>query len=82
VVPGKCDKSFGIHVAEITKFPIEVLDMAKKKVKELENTLEVSAEEEQKMTKIMSLFSSIEGMDKLSDQDIINSLQDNISNLF
>lgn len=38
VEPGISDKSFGIHVAELVKFPNKIVNMAKRKASELQNS--------------------------------------------
>lgn len=37
IAPGCCSKSFGIHVAELARFPDSVIQMAKAKLKYLES---------------------------------------------
>ena len=36
IAPGSCSKSFGIHVAELARFPPSVVDMARQKLAYLE----------------------------------------------
>lgn len=44
IKPGSCSKSFGIHVAELAHFPLQVVAMAKRKLEELEHDTERQGE--------------------------------------
>ncbi|EGW35816.1 uncharacterized protein SPAPADRAFT_48774 [Spathaspora passalidarum NRRL Y-27907] len=46
VEPGISDKSFGIHVAELVKFPTKIINMAKRKASELQEEKQDDADNE------------------------------------
>lgn len=81
VEPGISDKSFGIHVAELVKFPQKIVNMAKRKAEELS--------EEPPLKKKCSPEETKEGMDRLrtilkqwreNDNLSTNSLKTALSN--
>src|SRR6202044_3140017 len=45
VEPGVSDQSFGIHVAELVRFPEKVVNMARRKAEELEDFSPVNGDE-------------------------------------
>lgn len=70
VEPGISDKSFGIHVAELVKFPNKIVNMAKRKASELQNYTEGQSEEDPYVQSKRTKCSNEEidkGIDQLKD---------------
>jgi len=84
VIPGVCDQSFGIHVAELARFPDKVVQLAKRKAEELEdfannsNPNKRSKDEIEEGEKIIEEFLarvSHVPVNSLDDEQLLNTLK-------
>ncbi|KAI3658583.1 hypothetical protein MP638_006254 [Amoeboaphelidium occidentale] len=76
VEEGRSDQSFGLCVAQMAKFPTEVVELARRKVGELNEDLKL--EENPQLDEAMVQFAELDAMDKWLEDPYNNEFDDEI----
>lgn len=81
VKPGVCDQSFGIHVAELTNFPKQVIEFAKRKAAELEDFQGHTADSEENAEGEEISSAKKRRLDKKKGDELIQEFLQNVSRI-